>query len=187
MRVPLLVALTTLSLTACDQLYLEASVPNLCQHLEKQKFSVPPEVRARYEQLPVELRNGLEVGRTFDFDVSLQVPAELQGIQSRFALTNVTVKAVDSTPDLGFIDSAAVTIEAPESSGLPPHTFSYERTAENPVQVTWAGDDFDLSPYLHTGTLRYALSMAGRLPEGDVLVDIDACASAAVKLNYLQQ
>lgn len=185
MRVPLLVVLFTL--TACDQLYLEAQVPNLCQHLPKQKFTVAPEVRARYEQLPVAMRNGLEVGRTFDFDVSLAVPAELQNLQSRFSLTSVTVTAVGPTLDLSFVDSAEVRLEAP-SANLPAHTFTYERQVQAPTtSVTWAGDDFDLSGYLHTGTLRYSLSLAGRLPAGEVLVDVDACASAELKLNYMAQ
>jgi hypothetical protein len=185
MRVPLFVVLVTL--TACDQLYLEAQVPNLCQHLSNQKFAVAPEVRARYEQLPAAMRNGLEVGRTFDFDVSLAVPVELQNLQSRFSLTSVTVTAVGTTRDLSFVDSAEVKLEAP-AANLPAHTFTYERQTQAPTSsVTWAGDDFDLSAYLNTGTLRYSLSLTGSLPAGDVLVDIDACASAELKLNYLAQ
>jgi hypothetical protein len=185
MRVPVLVAL--FSLTACDQLYLEATVPSLCQHLEGQRFAVPAEVRAKYALLPPEMQSGLEVGRTFDFDVSLQVPAELQSMQTRFSLTSVVVTAADGVTTFGFLDSAEVTLEAAGESGLEPHTFSYVRDTAEPTRVAWAGDDFDLSPYLRTGTLRYALSLTGRLPESDLLLDVDACAAASVKFNYLAQ
>lgn len=184
MRVPLLVVLV---LTGCDQLYLEAQVPALCQHLDHQSFAIPAELRARYEQLPVEMRTGLELARTFDFDVKMQVPPELQHLESRFALSSVTVTAVDGTPDLGFVEAASVSLQGPDDSSLAPHTFSYQRTEAAPKRVLWRGEDFDLSPYLQTGTLRYAVSMTGTLPEKDVVVDIDACASASVKVNYLQQ
>jgi hypothetical protein len=183
MRVPVLVAL--LSLTACDQLYLEATVPSLCQHLDGQRFAVPAEVRAKYALLPPEMQSGLEVARTFDFDVSLQVPPELQKLEAHFSLTSVTLTAADEATDFGFVESASVTLEAPAESGLSPHTFSWVRAADAHRQVSWNGDGFDLGPYLKTGTLRYALTMVGRLPDTDVVADVDACASAGVKFNYL--
>jgi hypothetical protein len=185
MRLALLTA--ALALTACDQLYVEAQVPNLCQHLAGQRFTVPPEVRAQYALLPPALTSAYELDKSFEFDVSVQVPSELQHLESRFTLTSVRITAVAPTTDFGFLQSASVTLEAPTAAGLAPHAIEYQRTTAHPTELVWSGDNFDLSPYLATGTLRYTVAMVGTLPDGDVAADIEVCASAAVKLNYLQQ
>jgi len=185
MRVPLLAAL--LLLTACDQLYLEAVVPELCQHLDSQHFVVPPEVRARYAQLPPELTKDYELARTFDFDVAVQLPAELQKVDARFALTYVRITAVAPTKSFGFLSSASITLEPDPASGLAPYTMSYERSEPNPTEILWHGDNYDLGPYLKAGGLKYSLAMVGTLPEDDVVANVDACASAAVRVNYLAQ
>ena len=185
MRLALLAA--ALALTACDQVYLEAQVPDLCQHLANQTFAIPPELRARYAQLPPELTQAFELGKSFDFDVSVQVPAELQHLQSRFTLTSIRITAVQPTTDFGFLQSARVTLEAPTDGTLAPHTLEYQRATPHPTEVLWNGEAFDLGPYLATGTLRYTVALVGTLPDTDVGADLEVCASAAVRLNYLQR
>lgn len=183
-RLALLAA--ALALSACDQVYLEAEVPNLCQKLAGQTFVIPPELRARYALLPPALAQGIEVGKSFDFDLAVQVPPELQQLESRFTLTSVRITAVAPSTDFGFLQSASVTLEAPSDATLPPHTIDYQRATPRPTEVLWQGQDFDLGPYLRSGSLRYTVSMVGTLPETDVGADIEVCASAAVRLNYLK-
>jgi hypothetical protein len=178
---------TLLILTGCDQLYVEAVVPELCQHLDRQQFVVPPEVRARYALLPAEVTRDLELAKTFDFDVAVQLPAELKSIDARFALTYVKITAVAPTTDFAFLTSASITLEPGASSTLTPYTMSYQRQTAAPKEILWQGDNYDLSAYLKAGDLKYSLSMVGSLPDQDVTADVDACASAAVKVNYLAQ
>jgi hypothetical protein len=185
MRLPILAA--ALALTACDQLYLEAQVPDLCQRLATQRFSIPAELRDRYLQLPPELANGIELGKSFDFDVNVQVPPELQHLESRFTLTSVRITAAAPTQDFGFLQSARMTLEAPTETALAPHTIEYARTEAHPTEILWQGENFDLGPYLSTGTLRYTVALVGSLPDTDVAADIEVCASAAVRLTYLPQ
>ena len=185
MRVPLLV--TAMLLSACDQLMvLHAEVPSVCQHLENQTFSIPPAVRARYALFPAEMKSGVALSHTFDFDVSVKVPTELSKLQASFALTSVKLTAKNGG-DLGFVESAQLTLEGPDGSSVAPITISYQRAEPTPTVVAWSGDGLDLEPYLSTGTLRYATNLVGTLPPGDVTVDVDACASAAFSLDYLQQ
>jgi hypothetical protein len=183
MRVPLLAALLTL--TACDQLYVEAVVPKLCQHLDEQHFVIPPEVRARYAQLPQELQQSYQMEKSFDFDLALQLPAELQKAEAKFSLSSVRLTAVAPTADFGFLDSASVTLQPNAESSLEAHTFTYERQVAHPAEIVWDGESFDLEPYLEAGGLKYSLALVGTLPEGDIVADVDACASASVKVNYL--
>ena len=184
MRVPLLAALFTL--TACDQLYVEAVVPELCQHLDRQSFVVPPEVRARYAQLPAELTQDYSLEKTFAFDVTVELPSELKKIDTRFSLTYVRLTAI-APANFGFLTSATITVEPPKSSSLEPYTINYARQTPNPTEILWQGDHLDLSPYLRVGDLQYAVSMVGSLPDEDVVADVDACLAAAAKLNYLAQ
>ena len=52
----LLLPAALLLTASCDPFYLEADVVDLCQRLPGQRFEVPPEVRARLEQLDPEAR-----------------------------------------------------------------------------------------------------------------------------------
>ena len=185
MRVPLLAALLTL--TACDQLYVEAVVPKLCQHLDEQHFVIPPEVRARYDQLPPEMQQSYEMAKSFDFDLALQLPAEFQKADAKFSLSSVRLTAHAPTTDFGFLDSASVTLEPNAQSSLESHTFTYERQVARPTEIVWDGDGFDLEPYLEAGGLKYSLALVGTLPESDIVADVDACASATVRVNYLDR
>lgn len=186
MRVSLLALALCVPLFSCDQLMaLDATVPSLCQHLDGQTFSIPPAVRARYALFPDEMKSGIALSRTFDFDVSVQVPPELSKLEASFKLTSVKLTATQG--DFGFVDSAQLTLEGPNGSTLAPETISYTRSEVAPKVVEWNGDGRDLAPYLATGTLRYAVTMVGSLPPGDVVTNIDACASAAFSFKYLQQ
>lgn len=183
MRVPLLAVLFIL--TSCDQLFVEANVPELCQHLDRQQFRVPPEVRAQYAQLPPGQTEDYELAKTFDFDVAFKLPAELRKIDACFSLTYVKLTAVAPTTDFGFLTSASITLVPATESALSPYTMSYEREAAAPKEIVWHGDKTDLTPYLRAGVLRYSLVMVGHLPDEDVTADVDVCASATVKFNYL--
>lgn len=176
-----------LTMTACDQLYVEAIVPRLCQNLKGQVFSIPADVRAEYAKLPPELQQNYEFAKTFDFDMALELPAELQQLEARFSLSSITLTAVAPTTDFGFLTSASVTLIPATATGLAPYTISYERQTPHPAEIVWLGDHTDLSPYVRSGGLQYALALVGSLPEGDVVADVEACASATVKVNYFAQ
>jgi hypothetical protein len=185
MRLTLLAA--ALTLCACDQLSVEAQVPAICQTLTNQKFSIPPELRAAYALLPPSMRSGYELGKTFDFDLPVEAPAGLQGLESRFTLTSVRLTAAAPTVDLGFMQSVRVTLEPPANSALPAHTIEYVRTTPNPTEALLDGAGFDLAPYLASGSLRYTLAMVGTLPDTDLAVDVEICAAALVRFSYLPQ
>jgi hypothetical protein len=85
------------------------------------------------------------------------------------------------------VDSAQLTLEGPDGSSLAPTVISYEKAEAAPKVVNWQGGGLDLAPYLSTGTLRYAVTMVGSLPPSDLVVNVDACASAAFSLDYLKQ
>lgn len=114
------------------------------------------------------------------------MPPELQQLETRFTLNSVRITAVAPTTDFGFVHSARVTLEAPTDASLPPYSIEYTRATAAPTEVSWQGQDLDLGPYLRTGSLRYTVAMVGTLPDTDVAADIEVCASAAVRLNYLQ-
>jgi hypothetical protein len=165
---------------------VQAEIPSICQHLENQTFSIPPAVRARYQLFPAEMQSGVALSHTFDFDVTVQVPAELSKLQASFLLTSVKLTAINDA-DFGFVDSAQLTLEGPDGSALAPTVISYEKTEAVPKVVTWKGAGLDLAPYLQSGSLRYAVTMVGGLPPTDLVVNVDACASAAFSLDYLKQ
>ncbi len=53
--------------------------------------------------------------------------------------------------------------------------------------LLWNGRDLrDVAAYLQSGDLQYQVSLTGSLPAGDVVVDVEACAEATVRLEYLQ-
>lgn len=185
MRLTLLASL--LVMTGCDQLFIEAAVPELCQHLDRQQFVIPPEVRAQYAALPPEIAQDYELAKSFDFDVALELPSELRNLDARFALTYVKITAVAPTTDFGFLTSASITLEPSSTSGLEPYTVSYERLTAAPTEILWQGDNHDLSAYLKAGGLKYSLALVGSLPDDDITADVDACVSAAIRLNYLAQ
>ncbi|MBL8910441.1 MAG: hypothetical protein JNM17_07030 [Archangium sp.] len=187
MRRLLLPALCFLSLFGCDDPFeVNAKAASVCQHLENQRFPIPADVRAQLMQLPPEMRRGFEVSRAFDFDVSAQLPSELKELmKSNVKLTSVKISAAEGAPDLGFIDEAHVTLQPQAGSGLESRQFDYVKSEAAPRSITWAGDAFDVTAYVESGNLRYLVSFVGDVPEGDVVVTIDACAEASVKLDYL--
>lgn len=187
MRRLLLPALCVLSLFGCDDPFqVDVKAASVCQHLENQRFPIPADLRAQLEQLPPELRHGFEVSRAFDFDVAAKLPPELkQLMESNIKLTSITITAAPGAPDLGFIDEAHVTLQPEAGSSLATRQFDYVQTEAAPRQISWAGDAFDVTAYVEAGNLRYLVSFVGDVPEGDVVVTIDACAEAAVTLDYL--
>lgn len=180
-----LLSLTALGLASCDPFYVEAKVAAVCHQLPAQRFAVPPELRAQLELLPVELRR-VELARTFDYQLAFQLPEELRTrLSSRFVLTSVRLTPVEGSASLSFLDEAHVTLVPSEASGLAPQHFDYLRTEAEPASITWAVDAFDLSPYLVAEDLQYQVSVAGWLPERDLVVDVELCAMATLRLHYL--
>lgn len=166
--------------------FLEARAAAVCQHLPAQRFQVPTEYREQLAQLPEELRQGLSMQRTFDFDVSAQLPRELEEMSStRFALTSVRITVADPQEDLAFIDEAHLTLETPAGTQLEARHFDYLRTEAAPRAIGWKGDAFDVAAYLKAGNLKYSVSLQGSLPPGDVVVDVDACAEASISLDSM--
>lgn len=165
---------------------LQARSVAVCQHLPAQRFEVPAGMRAASAQLPEAMQHGLAFERTFDFDVRAQVPPELAAMMdTHFALTSIQLTTVSSADDLGFIEQAHLQLNPQASSGLPERVFDYLRTELRPRCVAWNGEAFDVAGYVLSGNLGYTVSLVGTLPPGDVVVDLDACAEVAVKLDYL--
>ncbi|MFT3709840.1 MAG: hypothetical protein QM817_19595 [Archangium sp.] len=185
----LLAALCVMSvaLFGCDDPFqIDAQAAEVCQHLENQRFAIPADVRAQLMQLPPEMRRGFEVSRAFDFDVAAKLPADLQKLMnSNIKLTSIKISAAEGSPDLGFIDEAHVTLQPEAGSSLESRQFDYVKASEAPRSITWSGDAFDVTAYVQSGNLRYLVSFVGEVPESDVVVNIDACASASVTLDYL--
>lgn len=173
-------------LVGCDDpFYAEAKVSSVCQHLPGQRFTIPQELRDQYAQLPPEMRQNFQVERTFDFNVASQLPAETsQLLEARLALNSVRLTVAEGQ-DLGIIEEAHLQLKPSQQSGLAARQFDYVRSEAAPRTVSWNGDAFDLTAYLESGNLEYTVSLVGGLPEGDLVVDIDACVEAAVKVNYL--
>lgn len=180
LRITLITALFLVGCSA-DPFVLRAHAASVCQRLPAQKFQVPTTMR----ELPPAMQRGLELERTFTFNVKPELPPEAQALlESHFALTTVRVTTVKEEDHLGFVDEAHVRIQ-PSGSSLEPRSFDYVRTEEAPRSVSWSGESFDLSGYLQSGTLAYSVSLLGSLPPGDVVVDLEACAEVAVKLDAL--
>ena len=177
-------------LSACgqgfDPFVLQAKTSALCQSIENQQFQVPSDVRAEFEKLPVEMRQHVAISRTFAFDVGATVPAELDSkLTAEVKLTSITVSAIESSASLGFVDSAKVTLVPPAGSALTQQVFEWTRTEAEPRKISWAGEGFDVLPYLQAGALTYEVTMVGTLPSGDVSVNVDSCAAAALQLDYM--
>lgn len=180
-----LLAAALLLTASCDPFYLEADVVDLCQRLPGQRFEVPSEVRAQLEQLDPEARR-LSLERTFVYDLRLEFPAELQPLMStRFMLTSVRVTAVEGSAPLRFVDQARLTLLPGEASGLEPQVLEFTRVDPDPQAISWSFAPFDLSQYLRLDTLAYEVLLEGTLPTDPVVVDVELCASARVRLEYL--
>lgn len=185
-RCSLLIAALAFAGCVEDPFFLEAKSVAVCQHLKAQRFQVPSELREQYERLPPAMRQGIELERTFDFDVSADLPPETAAmLESRFALTSIRMSVVNAEDHLGFVDEAHLQLRAGASSGLEQRVFDYVRTEAEPRLIAWDGSAFDVAAYLESGNLKYTVSLVGSLPQADVLVDIDACAEVKVKLDYL--
>lgn len=177
-----------LLLAACaNPFFIEAKAAALCQHAPAQRFEITPEMRAQFAQLAPTMRQGMGLERTFDFDVSAQLPAEFKEmVELRLSLTSVRLTASHQGENLGFVDEAHLQLLPSAEGNLAVRQFDYVRTQEAPVSVTWNGQGLDLASYLHSENhLRYSVSLVGGLPPGDLVVDLDACAEAEAKANYL--
>jgi hypothetical protein len=182
-----LLAAAFLMLGCGSPFFLEAKATAVCQHLPAQRFQVPSELREQLARLPPSASQGLALEHTFDFDVSAQLPPEVKDmVQSHFALTSVRLTVVNPGDDLGFVDEAHLQLLPAAASGLEARKFDYVRAEPTPHTVSWNGQAFDVGAYLESGNLKYSVSLVGSLPPGDIVVDVDACAEASVRVDYLQ-
>jgi hypothetical protein len=174
-------------LAGCDDpFFVEAKVAAVCQRLENQKFQVPTELREAFEQLPPEMRQGVSLAKTFDFDVSAQLPAEYRELMElKVQLTSVKLTVVNEGADFGFIEEGHLQLEPGAQSGLAARSFDYVRSETAPRSIGWQGDAFDVAAYLESGSLKYTVSLSGTLPPGDLVVNVEACAAATVRVDYL--
>lgn len=186
LRTTLLVAALLLPGCTENPFVLQARAVAVCHHVPAQRFEVPARVREEFARLPEAMQHGLALERTFEFDVRAEMPPELAELmETRFALTSIRLTTVNAADDLGFIDEAHLQLEPGASSDLEHRVFDYLRTEPRPRSVVWNGEAFDVARYVDSGTLKYTVSLVGSLPRGDVVVDLDACAEVAVKLNAL--
>lgn len=186
----LFLAAGLLLLSACGQGFdpfkVQASSSALCQHISNQQFQVPSDVQAEFEKLPASMRQGVQISRTFSFDVGATLPAELESkLTAQVLLTDITVSATQDSASLGFVDSAQVTLAPPADGSLQQRVFSWTRTEAEPRVIAWAGESFDVVPYLQAGALTYEVTLVGTLPSGDVTVNVDSCAAATLELDYM--
>ncbi len=182
MRTALLAALVVLC--GCNQLFVEAHVSALCQHLPAQSFTVPTQLL----NLPTAtFLKSASMEKSFAFDISLEVPEVLSGAQLAVALSNVTLNATRG--DFGFIEHANITLQSPAGSSLPSHTvveFRKDSAASAPTSLDFRGDGFDLAPYLQAGVMTYVVALEGTAPMADFTADVDACAEVSLHYNYAQ-
>lgn len=173
----LLVALTS----GCgDSLYLEGGVSQLCQRLSGQHFVVP--------RLPVALVVGtalpspVTVQRTFDFDITAQLPPALQNTEIAIALDTMTLTPGQGL-DLSFIDGAQVTLEPPPASTLPKQVVVRQVGTTN--ALSFDGQDLEVYPYLKDGVLSYTVALtASAMPPAEVSANISACANVSMRWDY---
>ncbi len=165
---------------------VEAQAAALCQHLPAQRFAVPPEARQQFLLLPLEMRRGMQVEKTFDFDLGAQIPAEMKDtLNMKLSLSTVRLTVTNPSENLGFVDEAHLQLQPTQESGLEMRQFEYLRNEAAPLSVTWNGEAFDLGTYLDSGNLKYSVALVGAPPENDLVVDIDVCAAAGVQVEYL--
>jgi hypothetical protein len=167
----------SLLLSGCDLIGLQAQASSVCQHLSKQSIQVPPGIRERWASMPPDSKVALD--KTFDFAVNVQLPAELRSADPTLTLQSVTVTAADAVTRFDFLDAASITLLSSDAA-VAPVTIDWKRDPAQVTQVQWNGQGFEIGPFLKAGSLTYQMSMVGSLPATDLLVDVDACASASV-------
>lgn len=183
MRPALLLPVIAL-LSACgDVMYLEGSVNQLCQKLPAQNFKVPPLPGA------VQLPPQVTLERHFDFDITAQLPTQLDRAQLTIALDRMSLTATQNV-NLGFIQAAKVTLEPPPKSKLAPVVVVKDLDS-SPSMLRFSGDDLELVPYLESGVLSYTVAltastadMNAAMPENGLAADIDACANVSLRWDY---
>lgn len=188
MRRVLVAVVVAVSSFSCgtDFTAVEAKTSALCQQITGQQFEVPSDVRAVYEKLPVQMQRDVEITRSFAFDLGSVIPAALtEYVTPVVKLGDIAITAQDGSGSLDFVSTAIVTLVPPASSGLTQQSFSYVRESEDVRVIRWASDDFDITPYLTSGSLNYEVTLSGRLPSESVVVDVNSCASASATLDYL--
>ncbi len=166
--------------SGCDLIGLEAQASLVCQHLTNQAITVPPGIRQRWASMPPDSKVSLD--KTFDFAVNVQLPPELRSADPTLTLQSVTVSAADAVTRFDFLDSASITLLS-SNAAVAPVTIDWQRDPSQVTQVQWNGKGFEIGPFLEAGSLTYQLSMVGTLPATDLLVNVDACASASISLK----
>jgi hypothetical protein len=164
----------------CDLIGVQAQATSVCQHLANQSIQVPPGIRERWASMPPNSQVSLD--KTFDFAVDVKLPPELQGADPTLSLQSVTVTAADTVTRFDFIDSASITLLSSDAA-VAPVKIDWTRDPSQVTQVKWNGQGFEIGPFLKAGSLTYSMSMVGTLPPTDLLVDVDACASASITLK----
>ncbi len=179
MRRSVLALLLALGSGCGDSLYLEGGVSQLCQRLSGQRFVVP---RLPAELVGVALPAPVTVQRTFDFDITAQLPPSLQNTEIAIALDTMTLTPGQGL-DLSFIDGAQVTLEPPPASTLPKQVVV--RQLGTPSALSFDGQDLELYPYLRDGVLSYTVALtASAMPPADVSANISACANVSMRWDY---
>lgn len=170
-----LLSLATLSLTACGPLYIEAQVSALCQKLPRQTFKVPA--------LAAGVPREISMSQDFAFDLAVQAP-QLKDLDQSVKFSYVAVTAAGDTKDLGFADSASVTLHPPAGTALGALEFAWSKTTAAPTRIAMQKEGLELKPWLDGGVLAYSVTFVGHVPEEDVTVDIEACADVTVKQTW---
>jgi hypothetical protein len=164
-------------LSSCgDVLTLEGGIHRLCQRLPAQRFGVPP---IPFDSTAV---NAVQLERQFDFDVVAEWPQPLDRAALEVELQTVRLVAV-SHGGFSSVRSAMVKLVPPATSSLP------AQRVENPIAtertLEFQGNGLSLAPYLESGVLSYAVTLAAAsIPQAELAADVEACASVSLRWAY---
>ncbi len=182
-----LAATSLVALSGCNQIfYVEAEASALCQAWPSQRFAISDALRAQLAELPPAMMPQMEIAQGYEFDVNVQLPPELEKAHTSIKLNSVTMSTSDQSKHFGMIDSAKITLEPPAGSTVPRRSVEYVRSADEPKEIVLGGEDFELLPYITNGTIKYNMAVVGTFRDMEVNADIEACATASVRLNYLE-
>jgi hypothetical protein len=186
MRTNLLSALLLLS--GCNQIFfVEASTSAICKHFPNEEFGFDDATIAQLSQMPASQIPAMEVTKPYVLDVgSLELPAELGDAEKKAVLTGIRLEVSDPAKNFGSIDAAKIVVAPPPGSALEPHVLTYTRTEAAPKEIVLPGGDLDLTPFMNEQSVHYTVTILGRFASERVVADVDACAAASVRLNYLK-
>jgi hypothetical protein len=174
------------ALQGCHAIVADAEVREVCQRMAPQRIAVP--VLPGLPNLPGlpagpgDAPRTVSLSQDFAFDLALDLPRG-EPIDTRVLLSHITLSAAEGAGDLGFIDTASLEMKAPAESPLAPLRFDFTRSELTPKGFTVTRPGLELGRYLSAGALTYTLSMVGTLPEHDVELSIETCASAEIHLS----